>query len=94
MATVQDLIKLYNAEQVGDRLIAVVDGKREYIADVGSNGFMLTAAGMKLEHDREAAAEAKAKEPKAKAKAKAADAPAAPPADDGLGDLDGLLDGQ
>lgn len=53
MATVKELIERYNAEEVGGRLIATVDGKREYIADIGSGGFMLTEIGLRLEHDRE-----------------------------------------
>ena len=81
MATVQELIERYNAEQVGDRLIAIVDGKKDYIADVGSGGFMLTAAGLKLEHDWEQAQLAKAEEkPKAEKKTKAEKAKVEAPA--------------
>lgn len=40
----------YNAEEIGDRLIAVVNGQREYIADkTPGGGFALTRHGMMLE---------------------------------------------
>ena len=74
MATVQELIERYNAEQVGDRLIAVVDGKKEYIADIGTGGFMLTEHGLKLEAQQEAAED----KPKRKARAKVEEPDAAP----------------
>ena len=95
---VQELIERYNAEQVGGRLIAVVDGRKEYIADVGSGGFQLTAAGLKLQHEhevaKEEAVEEKAPAPKPKKAKTKAEAPAAEPdvslnAD--LGDIDDLL---
>lgn len=66
MSTVKELIERYNAEQVCDRLLAVVDGKKEYIADVGNGGFSLTNVGLKLQQEWEQAqaslkAEAEAK---------------------------------
>lgn len=45
----KDLIAKYNAEEVGGRLIATVNGKREYIANIDSSGFTLTPIGMMLE---------------------------------------------
>jgi len=44
----QELITKFNAEQVGGRLIAVVNGKREYIADLLDNGYTLTYHGQML----------------------------------------------
>lgn len=44
----QDLITKCGAEQVGGRLIAVVNGKREYIADLLDNGYTLTYHGQVL----------------------------------------------
>lgn len=65
MTSVKELIERYNAEQVCDRLIAEVDGKREYIADLANGGFMYTAAGLRLEAQWE---ESQAKKPAPKAK--------------------------
>lgn len=96
---VKELIERYNAEQVGSRLIATVDGRKEYIADVGNGGFQLTAVGLKLQHEHEAAkelVEEKAPAPKAK-KAKVKSEPDTKPTeletslDADLSDLDDLL---
>lgn len=96
---VKELIERYNAEQVGSRLIAIVDGRKEYIADVGNGGFQLTVAGLKLQHEHEAAkemVEEKTSAPKAK-KTKAKSEPEMKPTeletslDADLSDLDDLL---
>lgn len=52
----QDLITKHGAEQVGGRLIAVVNGKREYIADLLDNGYTLTYHGQVLMQAMEEAA--------------------------------------
>ncbi len=92
---VKELIERYNAEQVGSRLIAVVEGRKEYIADVGNGGFQLTAVGLKLQHEHETAkelVEEKVSAPKAK-KAKVKSEPVDPEVsiNADLGEIDELL---
>ncbi len=53
MVTVKELIAKYNAEEVGGRLIAVVNGKKEYIATMENGGFILTPIGLRLEQESE-----------------------------------------
>lgn len=49
MEAIKQLITKYNAEEVGGRLIATVNGRREYIANLDNTGFTLTPIGMMLE---------------------------------------------
>lgn len=63
--TIQELITKFNAEQVGGRLIAVVNGKKEYIADLLDSGYALTYHGQMLV---ETAAEEAAAKPKRRGK--------------------------
>lgn len=62
MNAVKELIAKYNAEEVGGRLIAVVNGRKEYIANVENGGFVLTAFGLMLEEQSQAEAPAPAPE--------------------------------
>lgn len=55
----EDLRAKYNAEEVGDRLIAVVEGQRQYIANKEpGGGFSMTRYGLLLEEQSAAAVEA------------------------------------
>lgn len=73
----------YNAEEVGDRLIAVVNGQRQYIANKEpGGGFSLTVHGLMLE-EQSAAAEVEDKPAKPARKKKEA-----PVEDDLLAGLD------
>lgn len=67
----QELMTKYNAEEIGDRLIAVVNGQRQYIADkTDGGGFILTNHGEMLVGADEAQAEVEAEEkPKRRKKA-------------------------
>lgn len=56
MNAVKELIAKYNAEEVGGRLIAVVNGRKEYIANIENGGFVLTAHGLMLEEQSRAEA--------------------------------------
>ena len=58
MNAVKELIAKYNAEEVGGRLIAVVNGRKEYIANIENGGFVLTVHGLMLEEQSQAAAPA------------------------------------
>lgn len=56
MTTYAELIAKYDAEEVGNRLIALVDGQKQYIANKeAGGGFSLTYHGMKLEEQSQAA---------------------------------------
>lgn len=71
MDALQQFIEKHNCEEVGGRLIAVVNGKKEYVADIGNNrSFALTFHGEVLEAQAPAAVEEK---PKRKPKKDAAD---------------------
>lgn len=48
MATLKEFIAAHNCEEVGGRLIALVNGKKEYVADVLDSGYTLTYHGRKL----------------------------------------------
>ena len=83
-ATYAELTAKYNAEEVGDRLIAIVDGQKQYIANKEpGGGFSLTHHGLMLESQiTDAAADAEpAAEKKATKRKKAAEDT---PADDDL----------
>lgn len=66
--TLNELIEKFNGEQVGDRIIATVGGKREYIANIVMGGYALTHYGEKLVQLAAATAAEEAPKPKRKKK--------------------------
>ena len=72
MAPLREFIAKHNCEEVGGRLIAVVDGKKEYVAEILDGGYTLTYHGHKLE--AQTAAPEPAVEEKPKRRKKDADA--------------------
>lgn len=49
MIALKEFIAKHNCEEVGGRLVAVVDGKKEYVAEILDGGYTLTYHGHKLE---------------------------------------------
>lgn len=70
MTPLKDFIQKFKCEEVGCRLIAVVDGEKQYVADILDGGYNLTFHGHKLvaqaEQEDKAAEAAEVKKPKAR----------------------------
>ncbi len=48
MTPLKEFINKYGCEEVGGRLIAVVGGKKEYVAEILDGGYSLTLYGQKM----------------------------------------------
>lgn len=71
MDPLQQFIEKHKCEEVGGRLIAMVNGKKEYVAEIGNNrSFSLTYHGELLQAQSAPVAEEK---PKRRTKKDAAD---------------------
>lgn len=62
MTPLKEFIEKFNCEEVGMRLIAVVNGQKQYVADILDGGYTLSYHGHMLVEQAEAKAAAEAVE--------------------------------